>query len=232
MVTTVRAAGGRGRRASRPSGDDRQFAILATAEQLLGQRDFSDISIDDLAKGAGISRPTFYFYFPSKDAVLLTLLDRVIEQAESAAGDLLDRLAEDPRARWRDAIGRFFETFRSHKAVALACAQVRHSNAEVRQLWAAVMEAWVRRTEVAIESERRRGAAPAGLPARELAIVLNSMNERVLYGTFGGASPAIAEENTVDVLLDVWLNSIYRTPNPRSRGGIFAGDVPHTPHST
>ncbi len=153
----------RGRRSPRPSGDDRELAILATAERLLGERDFADISIDDLARGAGISRPTFYFYFPSKNAVLLTLLDRVIEEAEAGTGDVLDRLAEDPRARWRDAIGRFYETFRSHRAVALACAQVQQNNAEVRDLWGVVTAGWVRRTEAAIVAERRRGAAPAGL---------------------------------------------------------------------
>src|SRR5437879_10033208 len=49
----------RGRRAIRPSGDDREQAILATAERLLQQRSFADISVDDLAKGAGLSRPTF-----------------------------------------------------------------------------------------------------------------------------------------------------------------------------
>ena len=42
------------------------------------------ISVDDLARGAGISRPTFYFYFASKDAVLLTLLDRVVAEADAA----------------------------------------------------------------------------------------------------------------------------------------------------
>jgi AcrR family transcriptional regulator len=203
----------RGRRTSRPSGDERQLAILATAEALLAERDFNDISIDDLARGAGISRPTFYFYFPAKGAVLLTLLDRVIAEAERAAGNLLDRLAEDPRARWREAIACFFETFRSHRAVALACAQ-RHSNAEVRDLWSVVMQAWVRRTTDAIQAERRRGAAPPGLPARDLAIALNSMNERVFYGTFSATAPALGEARAVDVLLDVWLNTIYQTTHP------------------
>ena len=51
--------------------------------------------MDDLAKGAGISRPTFYFYFPSKEAVLLTLLDRVIDEADAA----LEALAQAPTAR-------------------------------------------------------------------------------------------------------------------------------------
>ena len=63
----------RGRRSTRPSGDDREQAILATAERLLEERAFADISVDDLAKGAGLSRPTFYFYFKSKEAVLLSL---------------------------------------------------------------------------------------------------------------------------------------------------------------
>jgi TetR/AcrR family transcriptional regulator, ethionamide resistance regulator len=56
----------RGRRSARPSGDDRELAILTTAEQLLKNRPLADISVDDLAKGAGISRPTFCFYFKSK----------------------------------------------------------------------------------------------------------------------------------------------------------------------
>jgi AcrR family transcriptional regulator len=204
----------RARRTPRPSGDDRQRAILTTAEQLLETLALSEISVDDLARGAGISRPTFYFYFPSKNAVLLALLDGVVEQAQTAAGDLLDHLPEDPQARWRDAINAFYQAFRSHRAVTLACAQVRGTNPEVRQLWATVMEQWVRRTATAIEAERQRGAAPAGLPARDLAVALNSMNERVLYATFSDDGPAVAESHVVDVLLNVWLNSIYQTTTP------------------
>ena len=71
MTTASTARSGRGRRSTRPSGDEREAAILATAERLLEDKKFADISVDDLAKGAGLSRPTFYFYFPSKDAVLL-----------------------------------------------------------------------------------------------------------------------------------------------------------------
>lgn len=212
--TTAYTGTSRARRTPRPSGDDRQRAILTTAEQLLETLTLSEISVDDLARGAGISRPTFYFYFPSKDAVLLALLDGVVEQAQTAAGDVLDHLAEDPHARWREAINAYYEAFRSHRAVTLACAQVRGTNAEVRQLWATVMEQRVRRTANAIETERERGAAPAGLPARDLAVALNSMNERVLYATFADDGPAVAESHVVDVLLNVWLNSIYQTATP------------------
>jgi len=207
----------RGRRAARPSGDDRELAILTTAESLLAERPFADISIDDLARGAGISRPTFYFYFPSKDAVLLTLLDRVTVEAEAevASSGVLTGIPDDPPRYWRAGITAFYETFRRHRAVALACAEVRATNPEVRRLWATVTESWVGHTAAAIEAERARGSAPAGVPARDLAVVLTAMNERVLYATFGGADgPAVAEADVVDVLLQVWLTAIYGTTRP------------------
>jgi hypothetical protein len=69
-------------------------------------------------------------------------------------------------------------------------------------------------TTAAIEAERARGAAPDGVPARDLAIALNSMNERVLQATFAGHPPAIDEKSVVDVMLSVWLGAIYGAPQP------------------
>jgi AcrR family transcriptional regulator len=213
----VKTRATRGRRPGRPSGDDRELAILTTAEKLLEERPLREISIDDLARGAGISRPTFYFYFRSKDDVLLTLLDRVVDEANAASLTALDAPVEDPTERWRACITVFYETFRSHRAVTLASAEAKATNAEVRALWSTVMEGWVARTAEAIEAERERGAAPDGLPARDLAIVLNSMNERILHATFAGDAPAVAEPDVVDVLLDVWLTTVYRRPPGRER---------------
>jgi TetR/AcrR family transcriptional regulator, ethionamide resistance regulator len=208
------APGLRGRRTPRPSGDEREAAILATAERLLAERPLSAISVDDLARGAGISRPTFYFYFPAKDAVLLTLLDRVVAEADAASAAAFAQPPGDTRGSWRAMIDAYATTFRAHRAVTLAAAELRSTNADVRALWARVSENWVAACASAIEAERRRGAAPAGVPARDLAIVLNQLNERVLYGTFSGDGPAVAEDDVVDVLLDVWLSAIYRRPDP------------------
>ena len=200
----------RGRRAPRPSGDDRELAILATAERLLSSQPLSAISVDDLARGAGISRPTFYFYFRSKDAVLLTLLDRVVAEADAAMHQAFGEPAHGPREGWRRAINAYYEAFRAHRALTLAWAEARHTTPEVRSLWAQVVESWVQRTTDAIVAERACGAAPDGVPARDLAIALNAMNERVLYATFSGDGPSVAESGAVDVLLEIWLASIYQ----------------------
>jgi AcrR family transcriptional regulator len=201
VPATERPGAARGRRQTRPSGDDRELAILATAERLLTERPLSSISVDDLARGAGISRPTFYFYFASKDAVLLTLLDRVAAEADAATRRAFEAPVAGVREGWRRAIATYFETFRAHRALTLA--------------WA-VLEAWVQRCATAIQAERARGAAPEGVAARDLAVTLNSMNERVLYATFSGDGPAVDETRVVDVLLEVWLCAIYQRPVPPS----------------
>ena len=208
----------RGRRPPRPSGDDREQAILATAERLLAEQPLNAVSVDDLARGAGISRPTFYFYFAAKDDVLLALLDRVVAEADAAMTrvETARRAATDPddvpRELWRQAISAYADTFRRHRGLTLAWAEARSTNAEVRAMWATVFEGWVQRTAAAIESERARGAAPSGIPARDLAVALNSMNERVLYATLSGDGPAVAEDDVVDVLLQIWLSAVYGPP--------------------
>jgi AcrR family transcriptional regulator len=210
-----RTRGSRGRRVSRPSGDDRELAILRTAERLLAQRPLSEISIDDLAKGAGISRPTFYFYFRSKEAVLLTLLDRVVAEADRASEAIgASSAALGPVAGWRAVIATFYQAFSSHPELAIAATQLRARSAEARELWSSVMGKWVRRAADAIEAERARGAAPDGAPAEQLAAALVMMNERAMFATLSGEQPAIDAEQVVDVLLSVWLSSIYRTTDP------------------
>ncbi len=210
-VVTIPAASqtSRGRRSARPSGDERELAILATAERLLEHRPLADISVDDLAKGAGISRPTFYFYFPSKEAVLLTLLDRVVNEADSALESLSAEPDTDRDRMWRTGINVFFETFGSHKAVTRAGQAARDTSAEGRELWSTFMQKWIVHTAAVIEAERERGAAPDTLPALELATALNLMNERTLFAAFAAEQPSVPEARVLDTLVHIWVASIY-----------------------
>jgi TetR/AcrR family transcriptional regulator, ethionamide resistance regulator len=209
-VTTVsQPRPARGRRTARPSGDDREQAILATAERLLEERPLTEISVDDLARGAGISRPTFYFYFASKDAVLLALFEQVINEADS----VFERHAQNPPTdryeAWRSGINVFFETFVKHKGVTRAAHEVRASNSAVRDLLATFMTKWIDSSEATIEAERAQGAAPTTLPARDLATALNLMNERALFASFSEEQPSIPKEQLLDTLVHIWVTSIY-----------------------
>lgn len=209
MTASAATQTSRGRRNARPSGDDREVAILNTAERLLEDRPLTDISVDDLAKGAGISRPTFYFYFPSKEAVLLTLLDRVINEADAALESLADNSNADRESTCRNGINVFFRTFGSHKAVTRAGQAARTTSAEVRVLWSTFMQKWIAYTATMIEAERERGAAPQSLPAGQLATALNLLNERALFASFTAEQPSVPEARVLDTLVHIWVNTIY-----------------------
>lgn len=199
----------RGRRSTRPSGDDRERAILATAERLLAERSFSDISVDDLARGAGLSRPTFYFYFKSKEAVLLSLLEPLIARADSEFDGAVQRLPTDPRKIWRNGIKAFFTAFDSQRAVARAGTEALASSPEVRAVWSSFMQRWIDQTAVMINAERARGAAPETIPAADLATSLNQMNERMMMATLSAEEPAVSKDRVVETLAHIWVSSIY-----------------------
>ncbi|OBJ70145.1 TetR/AcrR family transcriptional regulator [Mycobacterium sp. 1274756.6] len=208
-MTTANHARTHGRRTSRPSGDDREAAILTTAERLLAERPLAEISVDDLARGAGISRPTFYFYFKSKDAVLLSLLEPMIARADSEFDGAVQRLPTDPRGMWRSGIKAFFTAFGSHRAVARAGTEALATSPEFRAMWQDYMGKWIEQTAAMITAERARGAAPDTIAALSLSTALNQMNERTMIATLADEKPAVDHEQLVDTLAHIWVTSIY-----------------------
>lgn len=202
----------RARRNARLSGDERERAILRATEGLLEQRPLAQVSVEEIARGAGLSRPAFYFYFPSKDAVVLSLMERMIAEADAALEQDL-RLRSDAAAqRWRQSIAMFFEIFGAHRAVIAAATELSASNEEARELWARTMQGWVEHVAKRIEEERARGSAPEGPAARDLATALVQMNERALGAVYTGAPPAICEDAAIETLAHVWVSAIYGAP--------------------
>jgi AcrR family transcriptional regulator len=199
----------RGRRPRRPTGDDRERAILATAERLLAERSVADISIDDLARGAGISRPTFYFYFPSKDAVLLSLLDRVADEARASRGRALEEAGDDVPELWRQGLETILATFEAHAPLMRAVPEMIAGRDEFAKVWSRIMLGFIEDIQLGIESERARGAAPGGVPADRLAVALGWMTERAFHAALSGQDPSMPPAETLEVLLLVWSRAIY-----------------------
>ena len=175
---------------------------------MLERRPFAEISVDDLAKGAGLSRPTFYFYFASKDAVLVRLFARATT-ASGAQQQQTDDATEQPQQGWHDGIYAFFDSLRPHRAVVLAGLAAMATNAELREMWTAFMTGWIDYTAGLIIGERERGAAPDTIPAHDLATALNLMNERVVFAAQGSQKPTLPEDAALEALAHIWTASIY-----------------------
>jgi AcrR family transcriptional regulator len=79
--------------------------IVETALHLFRQRGYENTRIDDIVHTLEISQPTFFRYFPSKDAVLREVGRRAFaRQAESLKAELSIKATTEQRLR------RFYET--------------------------------------------------------------------------------------------------------------------------
>src|SRR5881394_870840 len=70
----------------------REEEILDSAERLLLERGYTNLNMDELAEAVGISKPTLYQHFKSKD----DLLARVIQQAFDIVHQRLEMSAPCP----------------------------------------------------------------------------------------------------------------------------------------
>ncbi|MDR7084917.1 AcrR family transcriptional regulator [Arthrobacter ginsengisoli] len=58
-------------------------AVAGTAVRLYAAKGFEATSVEDIARGAGISRSTFFRHFRSKEDVVFADHDELVEQAET-----------------------------------------------------------------------------------------------------------------------------------------------------
>lgn len=91
--------------------DERRAQLIGVALDLFSRRSPEDVSIDEIAAAAGISRPLVYHYFPGKQSLYEAALRR-------AADELAARFLEPPEgplgARLLRVMGRFFDFVDEH----------------------------------------------------------------------------------------------------------------------
>ena len=143
-------------------GDLKEAAILETCERLLAERPLKDIGVDELAAGAGISRPSFYFYFESKDAVLRTLVERLADELYAESEAWIARAGDPPEVTIQRSLEAGVALWRAHGPVLRAAVQTWGTVPEMRAVWEGIVGRFVTQAAASIREERAGGAAPAG----------------------------------------------------------------------
>lgn len=93
-------------------GEQRRAELMAYATRRFAESGYHPTSVSDIVNGLGVGKGVFYWYFPSKDELLLEILRQALidlrrcqQQALAQAGDPLTRLDLGIRAslRWSAA---------------------------------------------------------------------------------------------------------------------------------
>jgi AcrR family transcriptional regulator len=152
----------------RLSTDARREQLLAAGARLLAERPFEEVSTEEIARAAGVSKGLLYHYFPTKKGFLIAALERGQEElAELTAPD-----PDLPPAEQLDAsLDRFLDFVEDHEAAYAAIFRSRGGGDPEIQ---AALEAGRRqRMDAVIESLAEWEAAPTGVeraPALETAV--------------------------------------------------------------
>ena len=94
----------------------RREQILDAANELFAERGYDDVTIDDIAKGAGVARGLVHHYFGGRKDVYVALLERLGGVREEALRPPVGRSA---RARVADSVGRWLDWTEANRSIYL-----------------------------------------------------------------------------------------------------------------
>lgn len=159
------------RRTGPSKGDLREAAILDAARTLFTEQSFDAVTIDDLARAAGLSRTGFYFYFRTKSAVLTALMIRFWDDL-GASHVWFDSTGPSP-GLLRVQLRASAQLWREHAGV-LSCTP---SSAEAREFNARVTGRHDRRCAEKISRDQELGTATTTISAIRLAEMIAAIRD-------------------------------------------------------
>ena len=94
-----------------------KLRIFQAAVDVLAERGYHDANVDDIVKKSGTSKGGFYFHFPSKERMVIALMEqqsaKLVEKVENSISEY-----SEPEQRLRSAIETLVRTFSKRKKIA------------------------------------------------------------------------------------------------------------------
>ena len=196
-------------RAGPTPGDRRRARMLTALHRLLESQPFSEISIVEVTRAAGVTRQAFYFYFPNKAAAVGELLSQTYEGIFRLA-PWFDRRDGDSLSQLRDGMDTAVRRWREHAGLMAGVLDAAGADPEVRALWQGWIEEFTARAAGRITDDRAAGVAPGGGEAGTLARVLVGATfqamEQDVRDLRAGVDPP---PDVAAALFEVWRRAAY-----------------------
>jgi len=182
-----------------------QEAVREALVELLGERPFKDVTVDELARRAGLSRTAFYFYYPDKNEVLK-------EAASDAAAEVYaeaDRWwhGEGPPEKLvREALEGIAAVYHDHADMLRAAVEATTYDAEFRAFYKSLIRRFVDATADHLRRELDAGRLRP-LDPESIAESLVWMAERCNYAIL--LIDGRSHREVVDSLTAIWIHALY-----------------------
>jgi TetR/AcrR family transcriptional regulator, ethionamide resistance regulator len=180
--------------------------VIATTLRLAEGGSFRDVTVDEIARTAGISRSAFYTHFEDKQGLLVVAVAEVAEQLFEMA-ERWWRDVGPPAERVRRAIEGVVSVYAENASLLRIATEVSTYDDEMRTLWLDIGERFIDATTRHVRSEQRGGLIPGNLDPRATAEGLFWMTERCCYIYLGRGERK--PDEVVGGLVPVWTAALY-----------------------
>ncbi len=156
----------------------RALSILEVAERLFSETGFDAVSINDIARGAGVSKANVFHHFGSKEGLYMTVLKHACRRSAQALDAPAEDLAAPPEQRLRGFFVRHLEALFAHPLATRLMQRelLEHGSQRGRRLAEEVFAEDFSRLVDLVRAGQRQGALRADLDAALLAFLLVGAN--------------------------------------------------------
>ena len=199
--------GSPGPRRRRRTPAEAEGEIVAAAEALLRERPFRELTVDEVMRRTGLSRPAFYVYFRDRHDLITRLVAPLRAEIDARAAEMKARdvpLRESLRTV-------FLEVARVYSANGGVLRALRESSGQdedAERVWREFTQPPIARNAALIRAEMAAGRS-SGLDPEATARALITMNIGCFVEQLSGRED-VDPEPLVDTLVEIWVRTIQR----------------------
>lgn len=191
---------------------DTRAALMDSALRVLDQKNFTEVTVDDIVQEAGLARGTFYIYFKDKYDILAALARKLNDELFSQSHVEIDRHAP-AHEKIRISLRRVIATWQQHGAFFRSTTQVALTRPDFLALNQELRRPFIEQIRRDLESSVERGhARPTDV--RVAAKALSAMMDWFCLLWFGlGEPPYEAADDEIEQVTDslalLWYRAVY-----------------------
>jgi AcrR family transcriptional regulator len=187
--------------------------ILSAIEELLqGGVTYTEVSVEQIAHAAGISRSTFYLYFRDKVDVLLRLSGVLKTGSYAIASAWRPTGAEDGLDGLTRTYKDILQHYRKYAALLSAIGEVAAYDPVVRDAWTAYQRQFIDNVIAVLREEQEAGRTPADIDPELAARVIVQGGGQVIARQVACSDGADDSEVARELARGYWYG-VYRRPS-------------------
>lgn len=188
-----------------PKGERRRRALLDALASLLEDRPLADVQVADITTAAGLARSAFYFYYPTKHAVVIDLMDDVFDEMMQTAQGYMTG-GEDVARIMHEGFLALVTVWDKNARLVAAMLDARDADPEAARIWLAWVDSFVPPLVEAAERANPERAVSTELLVR----MLLQMNGAMLERHVRKIEPQYSKAALAEAMAEIWVGALFR----------------------